>query len=42
MNLRQFEGYKRVEQFKYLGGVVTENNKPPTEIKTRLASGNVL
>jgi hypothetical protein len=30
----------RVQQFKYLGGVVTEENEINEEIKARMASGN--
>ena len=32
-NITQFEGYERVEQFKYIGSVETKNNRMPTEIK---------
>ena len=38
--MKQFKGHERVEQFKYVGGVVTKNNEEPTESKARLAAGN--
>ena len=39
-NLQDFEGFERVKSFKYLGGIITENNDVTTEIKARLAAGN--
>lgn len=38
--VQDFEGYERVKQFKYLGGVVSEDNEVSLEIKARLAAGN--
>lgn len=39
-NVKEFQGYERVAQFKYLGGIITENNERLAEIKARLAAGN--
>ena len=39
-NVKNFENFERVETFKYLGGIVTENNDVSEEIKARLAAGN--
>jgi hypothetical protein len=38
----EWEGnrYKRVVEFKYLGALMTEDNKVSTEIRARVASGN--
>ena len=40
--MTQFEGYERVEQFKYLGSIVTENNELLSEIKTRLTADVIM
>jgi hypothetical protein len=32
--------YQRVEVFKYLGSIMTEDNKTSVEIQERIASGN--
>ena len=39
-NLQDFEGFERVKSFKYLGGIITENNDVTTEINARLSAGN--
>ena len=39
-NFTHFEEYKSVGQFKYLGGIIMENNDVKEEIKARLAAGN--
>lgn len=39
-NVQDFEGYQRTNQFKYLGGIITETNEVAAEIKARVAAGN--
>ena len=39
-NIKDFESFDRVESFKYLGGIMTDSNDVPTEIKARLTLGN--
>jgi hypothetical protein len=33
--------FERVDKFKYLGSLVTENGENATEIKIRIATGNI-
>jgi hypothetical protein len=38
--MKSGKNFDRVQQFKYLGGVVTEDNEISEEIKARISSGN--